>query len=136
MAKVELGAINHVGIRVKELERSVRFYGHLGFERVWYSESHRVAGLRNPAAIELNLIVNSDDDNRGQNVLMDVAPKYPGYTHVSFRVASIDDTVRVLREIGIPIAEGPVNFGGEIAVFVRDPDQNVVELAEIVDDRA
>ena len=67
---------------------------------------------------------------------MDVAPKYPGYTHVSFRVASIDDTVRVLREIGIPIAEGPVNFGGEIAVFVRDPDQNVVELAEIVDDRA
>jgi len=99
---------------------------------VWHSETHRVAGVRNAAGVELNLIINSDDDNGGKNVLMDVAPKYPGYTHASFRVTSMADTVRALEEKGLAITEGPINLGGEIAVFVRDPDGNVVELAEIV----
>ncbi len=132
MPTVELSAINHIGIRVKELARSVEFYGRLGFVQLWYSDRHRVAGLRSPAGIELNLIVNSDDAHGDQNVLMDVAPKYPGYTHVSFRVASMEETVRRLATDGIPIAEGPVDLGGEIAVFIRDPDRNVIELAEIV----
>jgi lactoylglutathione lyase len=131
MASAELTAVNHIGIRVKELARSVDFYGRLGFEHVWYSERHRVAGLRNAAGIELNLIVNSDDDNGGKNILMDATSKYPGYTHVSFRVASIEDTVRMLDEKNIRITEGPINLGGEIAVFVRDPDGSVIELAEI-----
>ena len=117
---------------MRELERSREFYHRLGFELVWHSETHRVAGVRNAAGVELNLIINSDDDNGGKNVLMDVAPKYPGYTHASFRVTSMDETVRALEEQGIPISEGPINLGGEIAVFVRDPDGNVVELAEIV----
>ena len=132
MANVELRGINHIGIRVRELERSREFYHRLGFEMLWHDETHWVAGLRNAAGVELNLIINSDDDNGGKNVLMDVAPKYPGYTHASFRVTSMDETVRALEEQGIPISEGPINLGGEIAVFVRDPDGNVVELAEIV----
>jgi lactoylglutathione lyase len=132
MAGLELSAINHIGIRVKELERSREFYHRLGFEMLWHSEAHRVAGLRNAAGVELNLIINSDDDNGGKNILMDVAPKYPGYTHASFRVTSMDRAVRALEENGIAISEGPINLGGEIAVFVRDPDGNVIELAEIV----
>lgn len=132
MPAIELTAINHLGIRVKELGRSVAFYRHFGFEQVWYSEEHKVAILRNPAGIELNFIVNSDDANRGKNILMDVAPKYPGYTHASFRVASIDATVRLLAQLAIPITEGPARLGGEIAVFVRDPDGNVIEIAEIL----
>jgi len=132
MANVEPSGLNHIGIRVRELERSRAFYHRLGFEMLWHSETHRVAGLRNAAGVELNLIINSDDDNGGKNVLMDVAPKYPGYTHASFRVTSMDDTVRALEENGIPISEGPINLGGEIAVFIRDPDGNVIELAEII----
>jgi lactoylglutathione lyase len=132
MANVELSGINHIGIRVRELQRSRDFYHRLGFEMVWHSEAHRVAALRNGAGVELNLIINSDDDNGGKNVLMDVAPRYPGYTHASFRVTSMDETVRALEEQGIAITEGPINLGGEIAVFVRDPDGNVIELAEIV----
>ena len=131
MSAIELTAINHVGIRVKDLAASVAFYRHLGFEQVWYYEAHHVAGLRNAAGIELNLIVNADDENDGKNILMDAAARYPGYTHVSFRVASVGDTVRHLREHRIPIAEGPVKLGNQITIFVRDPDRNVVELAEI-----
>ena len=131
MSAIELTAINHVGIRVKDLAASVAFYRHLGFEQVWYYEAHQVVGLRNAAGIELNLIVNADDENDGKNILMDAAARYPGYTHVSFRVASVGDAVRRLREHRIPIAEGPVKLGNQITIFVRDPDRNVVELAEI-----
>ena len=63
-------------------------------------------------------------------VLMDVRDKFPGYTHIALRVASIPETVAALNENGIPIAQGLVSFGesGQISVFVRDPDRNVIEL--------
>jgi catechol 2,3-dioxygenase-like lactoylglutathione lyase family enzyme len=131
MPKIDLQTINHIGIRVRDFERSVEFYRHLGFEKVWYSPQHRVGGLRNAAGIELNLIVNSDDANDGKNILMDMPARYPGYTHASFRVASVHETVGILKEKGIAITEGPIDLGGEIAVFIRDPDQNVLEVAEI-----
>ena len=128
MSGIELGAVNHIGIRVRDLARSVEFYAHLGFAQIWYSEQGKVAGLRNAAGIELNLIVNAAADD-GPNVLMDMPRKHAGYTHVSFCVASIEDTILGLAAAGIPITEGPVDFGGQVAVFVRDPDQNVIEIA-------
>ena len=132
MGSVMLEALKHVGVRVRDLRRSAEWYAHLGFQLIWQSEQHKVACLRNDKiGVELNLIFNSDDSSGGKNVLMDVKPKYPGFNHLSFRVSSIRDTVDALKAAGIDIKEGPVSLGGEIAVFVRDPDLNVVELAEI-----
>jgi lactoylglutathione lyase len=132
MGSVNLEALNHVGVRVRDLRRSAEWYAHLGFRLIWQSDQHKVACLRNDEiGVELNLIFNSDDSNGEKNVLMDIEPKYPGFNHLSFRVSSIEDTTRALRAAGIQIREGPVSLGGEIAVFVRDPDLNVVELAEI-----
>jgi catechol 2,3-dioxygenase-like lactoylglutathione lyase family enzyme len=132
MATVKLDALNHIGVRVRDLRRSADWYAHLGFRLIWQSEHHKVACLRNDEiGVELNLIFNSDDSNDGKNVLMDVGPKYPGFNHLSFRVPSIRQAIDSLEAAGIQIREGPVSLGGEIAVFVRDPDLNVVELAEI-----
>jgi catechol 2,3-dioxygenase-like lactoylglutathione lyase family enzyme len=132
MGTVKLEALNHIGVRVRDLNRSAEWYASLGFRLIWQSEQHKVACLRNDEiGVELNLIFNSNDSNGGKNVLMDVEPKYPGFNHLSFRVPSIRDTVEALQAAGVEIKEGPVSLGSEIAVFVRDPDLNVVELAEI-----
>jgi lactoylglutathione lyase len=129
---IKLAGLNHVGVRVRDLRRSADWYAHLGFRLIWQTDQHKVACLRNEEiGVELNLIFNSDDSNGEKNVLMDVERKYPGFNHLSFKVRSIQETVAALDRAGIPIREGPVSLGGEIAVFVRDPDLNVVELAEI-----
>ena len=54
---------------------------------------------------------NANAGDPATNILMDVRDKYPGYTHIALRVASIPEAVDALNENGIPIAQGPVSFG-------------------------
>lgn len=108
----------------------MQFYGLLGFTLHWKAANDAVAVVRNGRDVELNLVYNANADAAGKNVLMDVPEKYPGYTHVALRVASIKETIQTLRQHGVRITQGPVSFGrdGHVSVFVRDPDLNVVEL--------
>jgi catechol 2,3-dioxygenase-like lactoylglutathione lyase family enzyme len=128
---VGIEAFGHVGIRVRDRARSVAFYGALGFEEVFYEDAAKVAILRHPSGLEINLIVNAASPPEAGNVLMDLPVKHPGYTHASFWVASLDEAIAALEAAKIRITEGPVELGGSVrAVFVRDPDGNVVELDE------
>jgi lactoylglutathione lyase len=122
--------VDHIGIRVRDLDRALDFYRVLGFELHWKAAGDAVAIIRNAHDVEINLVYNANADGGGKNVLMDVGEKYPGYTHVALRVESIAAAIRALRENRIRITQGPVSFGqdGHVSVFVRDPDLNVVEL--------
>ncbi len=75
---IEISKLSHIGIRAADLARSQEFYRRFGFELVAHGEDDYVAILKNSSGIEINLIVNANDDNDGNNILMDVAPKYPG----------------------------------------------------------
>ena len=89
-----------------------------------------VAIIRNENSVELNLIFNANAGDPAANVLMDAPEKYPRYTHMALRVASIPATIAALKANDIAITQGPVSFGdsGQVSVFVRDPDRNVIEL--------
>jgi lactoylglutathione lyase len=127
---IEVAAVDHIGVRVRDLDRAMKFYSLLGFSLHYKATGDAVAVVRNPHGVELNLVYNANAGEAGKNILMDVGEKYPGYTHVALRVKSIKAVIQTLREHGIRITQGPVSFGrdGHVSVFVRDPDLNVVEL--------
>jgi lactoylglutathione lyase len=127
---IAIERVDHIGVRVRNLDRALAFYGVLGFAMVRRAESDDVAIIRNEHGVELNLVFNANAGDPAANILMDVRDKFPGYTHIALRVASIPETIAALKKNGIPISQGPVSFGesGQISVFVRDPDCNVIEL--------
>lgn len=127
---IDVPAVDHIGVRVRDLERALRFYALFGFTLHGKATNDAVAIVRNAHGVELNLVYNATTDADGKNILMDVGEKYPGYTHVALRVSSIKQTIETLRANNVRITQGPVSFGrdGHVSVFVRDPDLNVVEL--------
>ncbi len=122
--------VDHIGIRVTDLDRALEFYELFGFGDARLADGDAVAVVRNTADVELNIVYNAVPGTGEKNILMDVPEKYPGYTHIAFRVASIADAIRMLRDNRIEITQGPVSFGrdGHVSVFLRDPDRNVIEL--------
>jgi lactoylglutathione lyase len=130
LKSIDVPAVDHIGVRVRDLERAMKFYAMLGFRLEHRAANDAVAVVRNAHGVELNLVYNASADSGGRNILMDVGEKYAGYTHVALRVSSIKSAIEALRENGVRITQGPVSFGrdGHVSVFVRDPDLNVVEL--------
>jgi len=129
---MQIQGMNHVGIRVMQFDRAIRFYELLGFRVTRNDQVERVVVLRHDGSgIEINLLDNGSDDNERKNILMDVEAKYPGYTHYAITVDSAVQAKQFLESSGVAITEGPVTFGdGKTSVFVRDPDRNVVEFTQ------
>jgi lactoylglutathione lyase len=126
---VSILGLAHIGIRVHDLERSVRFYELLGFTKTAGPIGPEpVAILDHPSGVELNLILNAPRAD-APNILMDVPEKHPGITHVALLCPDLLAAKARLEAAGFPLSGGPVRFGPKAqGVFVRDPDRNVIEL--------
>lgn len=125
----EILGINHIGIRVRSLETARIFYERLGFKfLIGPIGPEPVAIMEHPSGININLILNGDSDAE-ENVLMDVPEKHPGYTHIALTVSDIKAVEASIRNLGIPITEGPITLpDGGIMFFIRDQDRNVIEF--------
>lgn len=120
--------VDHVGIRVSDKTRSIEYYEALGFKTLadtGFDQGHPVI-MQHPSGVVLNLLGPSNTAN-DKNILMDVDEKYPGITHVSFKVTSMDEARSFLKDRGIALT-GEFTFKGMHAIFIRDPDRNVIEL--------
>ena len=125
---IEIKQVGHIGIRVKDRDRSKAFYRKLGFEPVRDNPDDMVIIVRNKNSVEINFIVNANDENGGRNVLMDVDVKYPGFTHVALEVPSIEGAAASLKEAGIETSGSRTHGETTVALFIRDPDLNVIEF--------
>ncbi len=120
--------VDHVGIRVSQKQVSIDFYEGLGFETLTdagFEQGHPVI-MRHPSGVVINLLGPSNASSQ-TNILMDVDEKHPGITHVSFKIASMDAAKAFLEKTGIELT-GEFSFKGMHAIFIRDPDRNVIEL--------
>ena len=128
-APIPISGLAHIGIRVHDLERSVRFYELLGFAKTAGPLGPEpVAILNHESGVEINLILNAPGASE-PNVLMDVAAKHPGITHFALLCPDILAAKARLEAAGIVPSGGPIRFGpGAQGLFVRDPDRNVIEL--------
>jgi lactoylglutathione lyase len=122
-------ATGHVGLNVRDLSRSTRFYRHVfGFELMGESgeAGHEYAFLGRDGAILLTLWPQSDGR---------AATDRPGLHHLSFKADSLEEVEaaeRRVREAGarihhggiVPHAEGRDSGG----LFFEDPDGIRLEI--------
>jgi lactoylglutathione lyase len=128
-AAIAVTGLAHIGVRVHDMERSVRFYELLGFTKTAGPVGPEpVAILEHPSGLEVNLILNAAE-GQAPNILMDIPEKHPGITHFALLCPDIMAAKASLEAAGIPLSGGPIRFGpGAQGIFVRDPDRNVIEL--------
>ncbi|MDQ6981804.1 MAG: VOC family protein [Mariprofundus sp.] len=125
---LDIKSINHVGIRVSDKLNSILFYEKLGFQLiqdVGFDKGHPVI-MKHQCGVVLNLLGPATTSDRS-NILMDVDEKHPGYTHIALTVSSLDDASVFMNTNDIEIT-GSFDFKNMSAIFIRDPDRNVIEL--------
>lgn len=125
----EIIGVNHIGIRVTDLETARKFYQKLGFKfLVGPIGPEPVAVMEHPSGININLILNADS-RITNNILMDIPERHPGYTHIALNVSDIEAVEVLIKNLGIPITEGPITLpDGGVMFFIRDQDKNVIEF--------
>jgi lactoylglutathione lyase len=120
----------HTCYRITDIDRSVAFYGALGFE-----EKGRMP-IRDEA---INVFMGLPDDgpearleltyNIGHEEPYDLGT---GYGHIAITTGDLDGALSQLAEQGIEPERPPytVRDGGSRLCFVRDPDGYRIELIE------
>jgi lactoylglutathione lyase len=119
----------HTCYRIGDIDRSVDFYGKLGFEEVWRMP------IRDEA---INVFMNMPGDGDmprlelTYNHGVDSYELGTGYNHIAISVTDLDGTLAGLAESGIEPEKPPyqVREGGSRICFVRDPDGYRIELIE------
>ena len=125
---LDIESVNHVGIRVRDKLVSISFYEKFGFQLIQdigFDKGHAVI-MKHPSGVVLNLLGPATTSD-GSNILMDVDEKYPGYTHIALTVSSLDDAKDFMKMNSIDVT-GSFSFRKMSAIFIRDPDRNVIEL--------
>ncbi|MCH8101311.1 MAG: VOC family protein [Proteobacteria bacterium] len=126
--KLQIENVNHIGIRVGDKQRSIDFYTLLGFELitdVGFESGHPVI-MKHASGVVVNLL-GPATVTENSNILMDVDEKYTGITHFALTVSSMQHARGFVDEHDIKIT-GSFSFGKMSAIFIRDPDRNVIEL--------
>ncbi|WP_309082910.1 VOC family protein [Chelativorans sp.] len=128
-----LKGFEHVGMTVRNIDRSLAFYvdllgmelvvrrpGRDGDEVAFLSAGNCMLELVSPAT--------------GALLAEDVAVGRAGVRHLTFCFDSVDDTYRRLEAAGVEMVERPrLAYNSDIVhkvAFCRDPDRLLIELTE------
>ncbi|AFM34247.1 glyoxalase family protein family [Stutzerimonas stutzeri CCUG 29243] len=109
------------------------FYQALGFVESASFPLFEANEMLSPDGVRINLIFNGARAPDAHNVLLDAPVKRPGMTHPAFIVDDLAALQHWIEAQGIVITEGPHPIGPRrIALFIRDPDGNVLEFNQLI----
>ena len=117
--KLQLREIDHVVLRVKDMQRMVRFYADvLGAELVAYRPQFNMTHLRAGSSM-IDLVAG---EGGGQNM-----------DHFCLRVEPFDEAAILahLKSHGVALGETRTRYGAEgngVSIYLTDPEGNQVEL--------
>ena len=124
--------LEYVGVRVRDLDRSVKFYTELlGLKEVKRGTQYEIGGgiwvlLRDEASnqqLELNWYPSDSP------FAVDYLPG-EGLDHIGFTVDNVKEKFNELVARGaVPTEVNPAKTGGFVA-FLKDPDGNWIEIFE------
>ncbi len=119
-------AIDHVGLKVSDMDRTLRFYQALGLEVL------RTAGPRADGVRSAVIRVGSQEMNVFARPGLGTVEieNAVGVDHFCLEMdaPSMDALIADLRQAGLAIASGPMERRDGTSVFVNDPDGVRVEL--------
>ena len=115
---LQLKHLNHVTTMVKDTKRSMEFYcGFLGLKQIPKQVPNpEITWLQLPSGVMVHLIETPE------------APAYPRNLHNAYEVEDFEAAKKAVEERGLPIESSGVRYDGQQYLFIRDPDDNRVEL--------
>ena len=135
--------VHHPGIGVRDMEVSLRFYRDLlGLEFIKQYETEgpvvdAIVGLKG-AKVKIAALKCGDDLVELFEYSEPASSSFPkdyrqcdgGIVHVAFLVDNLLELYEKLKRHGVKFNSHPVNLGGELCVYMRDPDGIMVELLQ------
>ncbi|CAI4059458.1 hypothetical protein SUVC_04G5110 [Saccharomyces uvarum] len=123
---MNIARLDHLVLTVTDIQRSCDFYERvLGFGITSFEENRKALTFGNQ---KINL------HEAGKEFEPKAKAPIPGSADLCFIAKEpLDDVVTHLRNLAIPIEEGPVVCTGAtssiLSVYIRDPDENLIEIS-------
>ena len=124
MAELNATSIDHVNMKVKNLEKSVEFYKNLfGFE---------IKQEENPNKIDVpSKIIGNDSIKLCMYEIADMSPE-GGIAHFGFNIENFDDVIKKCEEFEVQILYGgAIDWEKSKSVYIVDPSGYELELGQI-----
>lgn len=136
--------VNHTGISVRDMSRSLSFYGELlGMELIFDSDVDDVPALSAVVGMEkargrVAWLRAGDtmielwqwDHPDGRPLPTDYRPADKGVTHFAFEVDDVDAIYQKIVGAGYPANTEPKDLGLHKTTYVRGPDDEIIEILE------
>lgn len=119
----------HTMIRVKNIEKSLKFYCELLDMKIvkqkQFNDDELYFLTDERGIVQLELSYNKNASEDGYNF-------GSGFGHFGFKVTSIDEFTQKMESLGYEYSQKPYQLpnGGSIIAFVKDPDGYEVELIQ------
>ena len=125
MVILDATSIDHVNMKVKNLEQSEKFYKNLfGFE---------VKQEENPNKIDApSKIIGNDSIKLCMYEVPDMSPE-GGIAHFGFNISNFNQIIKKCEELGVKVLYGGVvDWEKSKSVYIVDPSGYEIELGEVL----